>query len=371
MYKTTDTYRRKIKEDHTSVAYLDVQHGGSSIEQMEITGGQVRLEFDTATRRSVTVEIASEYSYEEMFDLLDPLSSIFRPYRGIKNAGVTEAIPCGDFYMTNLNVAERSGVPVFKITGYDASVRCMRPIPSPLAIPSGTLFVNAIPPLLRKSLPSLNFRIGQTQWVTPALLLREDSVPWTEARKLANANGQDLWIARDGVCETSARPMEAKRTPDFYFVEGDNATFWDPERDYDAEDYPNHVVVIGNNSTAADVRGEAWDDDPNSETYRYGKYGDRIYTVKSELPLSSEQATAMAKVILSRKLGGQDEVTFRAVPDASIDEADTASITRERMGLSDRRMLVSSANIPFMANEEMQVTCRRTIVTDSLPPRST
>lgn len=373
MYDTSDEYRRLIREDHTAVAYLDVQTGGTAVEQFQVNDGMVRVEIDTATRRSVDLEILQDdaLTYEEMYELLDPLTSIFRPYRGIVlSDGSTEAVPCGDFYLRNLRVGESNGVPTFRITGYDASSRCMRGLPAPIAIASGTKFVNAIPPLLRSQLPGLDFRIGETEWVTPSLLFREESVPWTEAKNLAVANGQDLWIARDGVCETSVRPTQAKQVPDFTYVEGENSTFWDPERAIEADDFPNHVVVLGNGSTASNVRGEAYDNDPASETYINGKYGDRVYTVRSELPVSEEQATAMAKAILARRLGGQEEVTLSAIPDASIDEADTVSVTRERLGLVDRRMLVSSASIPMLATREMQVTCRRTIVSDGLPMRS-
>ena len=92
-----------------------------------------------------------------------------------------------------------------------------------------------------------------------------------------------------------------------------------------------------------------------------------VLEVESEKVTSNDQATAMARAILSRELGPQEQVQFRALINPGLEPPDVVSVTRERLGLEDRRMIVTRIEMPptFEENATMLVTARRSILTDS------
>jgi hypothetical protein len=109
--------------------------------------------------------------------------------------------------------------------------------------------------------------------------------------------------------------------------------------------------------------------DPSSPTYRFSaEYGEHIRTVTSDLVMSNEQATAMARALLSRSLGPQDEVQFTAIPNAALDPGDTVVVTRELLGMNGDRMIVAHFELPLLATEGMPIRCRRSVYTGEATP---
>lgn len=363
MYQTSDRFKRAISDHHTAAHKLEVVRGVSTTV-FKVIDGQTVFDFDDTTRRSLDITFIDENNrtFQEMEDLTDAFISVLKPWRGIAFSETdVEYVPLGSYYTENLDVMEEDGVVQWRIAALDASSQAMTPLEVPYFIPAGTPLNDAVPPLISRAFPGLNFGVAKTEFTTPAVLISEESVPWEEAEKLALASGNDLYINRANVCVVGGRPATAN--PDaavFHFEEGVNATFWNPQRNVRSKP-PNAIVVIGTNPLAPGVRGEASDDDPYSPTFVGGRYGRKSETFRSEIVIDPVQAQAMAANILSRKLGPQDEVTFECVPNPALEESDTILVTRARLGMVRRPMLISHIECPLVPETPMRIVARRSV----------
>jgi hypothetical protein len=267
----------------------------------------------------------------------------------------------GSYYTDTLEVVETvEGGVMWRIASLDSSSMCRTPLPTPVFIPDGTPVGEAIPRVLREVWPRMSFNIRESPFTVPATLIDTDKNPWDEAVRLANAAGQDLFITRDNFCAMGSRPSTVDPNPRWYFTEGENATFWGAQRNTRTRK-PNVIVVEGTNTLAPGVRGVAFDNDPYSPTFVEGPYGRVIENYKSELIVTDTQAIAMAQNILSRRLGPSDEVAFMTTPLPHLDEADTIAITRARLGMNQRPLLISHMEIPLLADDGMRITGRRNV----------
>jgi len=366
MFPVSARFERAMKESHTAVSKLEVERG-DSLTTFNILEGSTTYDFDDTTRRSMDVVIIDELNrtYDQMEALTNPFISVLKPYRGIQFAvGDIEWVPMGTYYTHALDIIEKSGAVTWRIAGLDASSRAMTPVEHPFYVPSGTPIANAVPALIQSVVPGMNFAIAASPFVTPAVFITEDSNPWEEAEHLAWASGNDLFLSRVNVCTMGSRAREAlEQNAVWEFIEGVNATFWEPTRTFQQRK-PNVIVVIGTNPLAPTARGEAVDNDPMSPTYVYGPYGRQVEVVKSELVVDSTQATMFAQNILSRRLGPQDEITFSCVPNPALDESDTITMTRACMGMNRRSALISHIECPLLSGQEMHITARRSVTSE-------
>jgi hypothetical protein len=245
----------------------------------------------------------------------------------------------------------------------DSASDCQNALHHPVAIEHNTPINMAIPKLLSPKHPTLQYEFGEVAFSTPALVVPEEGDAWAAAQKLAESAGMKLYINRLDVCTMRPIVTSADRIPSWHFIEGENSDFMQPVRK--VQKPPNVVRVVGTNSSAGSgIFGEAADIDPKSPTYRYGLYGERVRTVKSERVTSSEQATAMAKGVLARMLGSTEEVSISAIPNPALDVGDTVWITRERLGLVEKPMIVVDIRMPLIPGQDMSVTLRRSVLTD-------
>lgn len=370
MYPTSARFRRAVTQSHTAVSKVEVIRG-SSVTTFQPLEGNVVYDFDDTTRRSLdcTLIDSTGRTFTQMESLIDPYIATLRPWRGIQfdQAGLDiEWVPLGYFYTDGLEVFESDGAVLWRIAALDQSSMAMKPLENPVFIPNGTKIWQAIPQVLSIVQPQMSFALSQTLHVTPNVLLNEDSNPWDETVKLANASGNDLYLSRSDVCVLGARPYSVTHDPvdkTLEFVEGENATFWDPKRQVSTRP-PNVVVVVGTNTQAPGIRVEVGDMDPYSPTFVGGPYGRVVKIIRSELAITIDIARAMGGNALSKLLGPQDEMTFSCIVNPAIDESDTIAMTRARLGMNRERRLVSHIEIPLSVDAEMQVTGRRNVLTD-------
>lgn len=361
-------FERAVQQSHTAVSRLDIIRGLVATT-FRVIDGVVTYDFDDTTRRSLDITFIDESgrTFQDMKNLTDPFTCSLRPYRGVdfsNNGSDVEWLGMGEFFTSGLEIMETSeGAVTWRISALDASSMCRTPLQFPVFIPGGTPGGEAIPQVLRQVWPRMGFMIREGSWTMPPILIDEDKVPWDEAVRLAQASGQDLYINRDGFCVMGSRPTDVSPTPNWFFTEGVNATFWETKRSIRSR-LPNVIVVIGTNTLAPGVRGEAFDADPYSPTYVNGPYGRVVETHKTELVTVTEQAEAMARNLLNRRLGPSDEVEIMTTPIPFLDEADTISITRARMGMNQRSLLISHAEIPLLANDGMRLVGRRTVISE-------
>jgi len=339
---------------------------GQQVESFQPIDGSVKQKIDDSSRWQMDITFIDDQDrpLSEMQDMISPVRCKMIPYRGIELAsGGTELVPCGEFYIRKRNHSyDTSGAPTWRIQAFDVSIRCQTNLTEPFYINPGSQLNATVINLLSKKRPNLQFQLASSEFTVPGLLYQEDIDPWGEATKLMVSHGLDLYQNRLGACASASRKLIPQASV-WNFTEGVN--MWNVDRESGDDNFPNVVVVKGDNPGASGVSGLAADMDPHSLTYRYGDYGQQVYTFRSEKVTTNAQANAMASYLLARMLGGQDVVTFEALPNAALDVGDTVTVTSERLGLYHSKLLVSELEIPLTVQEPMKVTCRRSIFTST------
>jgi hypothetical protein len=368
-YPVSLAFERALRSgSHTMISRLDVEQG-DVVSSFDFIDGEVTIDFDDRTRRSLDCEIVDPQSriYDVMRGLIDPYLSVVRPYRGIKfTDGSTELVPLGVFYPDQVSAGEGSnGAVTWKIRAFDASIRAQDELGQAMAVVGGTLYTSAVKQVIRRVYPNASFSLGNSRFATPTLVVDEQTIPWTWAQDLGRDYGEDLTVDRDGIFTSAPRILQTADAPVWTFAEGEGATSWEPERTIDADKPVNVVEVIGTNSGAPGVYGIAFDNDKSSPTYRYGPNGERKRTFRSEKVITTAQANAAARFLLSKLLGKTDQVTLKAIPHPALDVGDTVAAYRSRLGLVGDRLLVSHIELPLTAEREMSVTLRRSIMSDT------
>lgn len=374
MFQVSDRFKAKLNETHEVVCRLEISHGHES-EFVDIIGGSVIQDADAPTRRAMGCDLVFDdsESYDDIYALLEPSTATLRPWRGIRFEDDTEElVPLGVFFQDKPVeiVTQNGGGRVWRLSAYDASGLCQRPLSRPFSIPAGTTLNDMVAQLLLTRVPTMTFRLAESEFTAPSLLLLPGDDVWEKATDLMFAAGWELGMSRDGVCESVHRPIAPVANAVWSYVEGPGCQFNNPTRAKGAPTAPNVVRVIGQHSSTAGVAGEAADMDPASDTYRYGKGGERVMTITSTKITSDNQATQMAGVTLAQELGKEDEVTLAVIPNPALDLFDTIAVTKLGFGLDAKRMLLNRSECPLTTGtsgtaNSMSVTLRRGVRIDA------
>jgi len=374
MYPASERFLAAVKHSHTKIHRLRVLNAGQVEYALDIEAGSHlgwSLDDVIRTRAQITaVDPTGELVPSEAEDLLDPFSARLSLERGIRFPdGTEELVPLGRVRPTSVSARWRDGLTVIDLECFDEFVTAQEPMERAFAVASGTPVHMTVARLLTEQVPTLSFRLTQTPFTTPPLLIAEDSDAVAEAVALARTAGCQLFIDRDideDVCTMSPRILDADHGQVVWeFVEGENADFMEPERNLTSEDVPNVIKVVGTHPAlgSGGVSGEASDQDPASPTY-VGRYRKRL-TIRSDKVASGAHATTAAAGILSRVLGRADEVKVHIVPNPALTLGDVASTVCERLRLLGRPMIVTDIDpMPLDAEERATVTLRRSVATE-------
>lgn len=368
MYATSDRFLAAAKESHTVVTRVDVLKANEVVSsgEIEIVTGMVTMDENAAIRRSLECELLDPFGDlipDGTDSLLDPITSELRIWRGYRYSdGTEEVVPLGTFRMSSVRASERDGQYTVAVTGYDRSFKLQGRTPAPFAIDAGTTCTAAIQRLLTRSLGSIDFHtyVSDEEFLT--LLIPAGANPWQEAGKLALAVGAEVYFDRLGHCVIGPYASQAAQDYVWNYLEGETATFYNPEREVSPDDLANVVVVVGTHSAAAGVSAVVGDDDPTSPTYRYGPFGEQVWIENTERVATVAQAQSMARALLAKRLGPSEQISFYAVPNPALDLSDTIQATRLRLGINETRALVKSIRMPVTANDgPMYVQTRRSV----------
>jgi hypothetical protein len=358
---------REIQQSHTVVSRVEAWKG-DSYTLLDLLEGQHTYSYDDASRTSYDFSVVDSQgrSFEAFKALLDPYQTRYVLRRGVKYVdGSTELIEMGTLYGTEAHmVGEHNGLPKWQLKCFDQSIRCQNDLKEPFYVAPGQSISNMTASLLKMKRPNMVFNLPSTQFVTPVLVVRDNgSDPWTVGRKWMASVGQDMFMDRNDVCTAQPRTGLVDTVPVWHFAEGVNATFWEPNRNINNDNYPNVIVVVGDNPVSGNVSGYAADEDPKSPTW-VGN-GEIVRTEHSEVVTTPEQAKEMARYILAKLLGPQDEVELDCIPNPLLDVGNTVKVTCARYGLEGDLMIITRIDSQDGPNN-MHLTARRNIISDLL-----
>jgi hypothetical protein len=325
----SDRWRATVaSSDQTVVEIVELlDDSGAVTATLDITGGSVDEDGDAVVRHDFSVTVADPDGLLVPVSIDDTLAPIARRLR-VRSGFVwddapAETVPLVTGWLSSVSARSSDGEVAVK--GMDRMARLQSPSPRPVTIPSGRPAHLAIRDLLWTVDPTIDFVLMESEWLLPRLSYEIETDLATQAAGedgLAESIGAELFVNRDDRMElvpvpTAVGPAVAS------FVEGPTCTVVDAGMTWDVDDLRNGVIVTAHHSTmTGSVRGEAWDDDPDSPTYRRGTFGEKARFRDTEKATTVGQAEAMARGILERELGGALEVELDIVPDPSIEVGD-------------------------------------------------
>lgn len=142
---------------------------------------------------------------------------------------------------------------------------------------------------------------------------------------------------RDGVLVDAARHITRERVFNAWVVTGEGGDTEDP------------------------ARGVAVDNDPNSPTFFYGRFGQVPAFYSSPLVSDDSQAAAAARALLLRQLGLPYVVNFGAVPNPALEPFDPVGVRYSNVDGLERHVL-ATLNIPLEEGSKMTATTREQTV---------
>lgn len=368
MEPTTDRFLPEIRKSHTVVSYVDVISPVQETFRLPAIGGAVQVDGTADVRRRCTVsciDTDGTFTPTGVSSVLTPYGTEIRPYRGVKYGdGTEEVVPLGVFRLSKVNVKDTvGGSPTIDMEASDYSRTVSRDrFTVPYTIETGTNLIDAIQAIIERTFPNPDYDILSTTLTTTApKLFDAGDDPWGACQTLAASMGCDVFFNTvGGVTIAPPVDIDALPTPDFTYIEGDNCTMLDLERVFSDEPGFNGVIVVGESpgDELPPVRGEAWDDEPSSATYRLGPYGEVPMFVTDQNVKTTEEAEAMAEALLRKQLGFSSQVSISAIVNPALDAGDVLEVQRQRSHV-EGLFALDAFNIPFAANASQSLTLRQ------------
>jgi hypothetical protein len=272
-----------------------------------------------------------------------------------------ELVPLGVFVITNVDMQQAQGGVNISVTGQDRSLKVSRNRwTEPYVVAKGTNVVTAITKLLQDRWDDIPISFASSTDTVNRMVfgLETENDPWADAQKLANSCGLDLYFDGSGTARLEPTRVYDDTTADDTYTEDADAVVLDITRNLSVEQTYNGVIVTGE-STSEDViyRGEVWDEDPASPTYRYGPFG-QVPKFLS-LPAISSEAIALktASAALAKSKGAQEAIEWTQLTDPSIEAGDVIALKNTGTKV-DRLLVIDRLQIPLRASEAMKATAR-------------
>ncbi|MFD8117100.1 DUF5047 domain-containing protein [Streptomyces microflavus] len=369
MARQTEKFYSALRKSHTMISWVDIISGNLETIRLPAIAGNVDVDRSAAIRRKLSVECVDpegKLTPRESGEILTPHGTELRAYRGIVYHDDTppEVCPLGVFRLARSTVTDdSSGGSKIQIEAFDRSRTIARDkFQVPYTIAAGVNVLAAIKDIVKRTFPAAQYdAITTTLSTTAPLLYDAGADPWTAVTDLATSMGCEIYFDVDGrIVVAPPDDINALPAPDFTYIEGQGCIMTDLTRVYSDDPGYNGVIVTGESpgDEKPPVRGEAWDMQQTSPTYRYGDYGEVPHFVTDSLVKTEEEATAAAKAILAQYLGFTSQLSISAAVNPSYEAGDIVEVVRASAGVAGLYAL-DVFNVPLKKDDRQQLTLRQ------------
>lgn len=272
-----------------------------------------------------------------------------------------EEVPLGVFVITDVDVKAQRGTTNLTVKGSDRSLRVQRNRwAEPYQIATGTNVGTALTALLQDRYDDVQVNFTSTDRTVPSTVLgaETDNDPWADAQRIATAAGLELYFDGDGVARLEPVNDFTEVSPDAIYRENDEAMVLSVSRSVSVQKTYNGVIATAEGTGTTDTfRAEAWDEDADSPTYRYGPFGQVPKFFSSPLLTSQDAALSAATSILAKSRGVVESVDWEQITDPSLDSGDVIAVTNDATKV-DRLMVVDRLTIPLKVQDSMKAVAR-------------
>lgn len=366
MWPVSDAFLSAVRGSHRVVTRVAAYFDGEWVADLTPVDGSVSVDSRRAVRRTLSAEFVDDGTLVPSpggtSGILTPYGSELWVWRGVEfDDGTTELAPLGVFIVTEVDLKDGRDGRRISVAGSDRSIRITRNrMTDAYTIASGTAVETAIGDLLRDRWADVEVSLPAMGATTPSVTLSQgsESDPWRDAVDLATGAGWDLAFDADGVVRARLIPDPVEDDPIATYEDGAEAVLLEVSRGWSTGTTYNGVIASSEGSDVdSPVRAEAWDDDPNSPTYRYGPFGAVPLFYASSLIRSSEQASTVAASQLRQQLGRAETIGWSQVVNPAHDVLDVLRLLRPSQDL-DAVLILDRLEVPLSASGSMSAAAR-------------
>jgi hypothetical protein len=189
--------------------------------------------------------------------------------------------------------------------------------------------------------------------------LAQGSDAWQDIRDLATACGSEAFFDVAGTFVF--RPVADPRTtvPVWTFDDSATCTVTQADRELTDDQTLNYIVVKGESTSSANpVSAVAFDNDPGSPTYVFGRFGQHTAVVTIANVVTQDQAQQAANAILFGSIGAAETTTITTVPIPFLECGDCVTVSIGDIK-ADGRYVINQLTTPLSPGEAQTLTCFR------------
>lgn len=372
MYAFDDSIEAAWRSSHETVISVSlVTSTLDFIRTLNPSDGKVDVDARRSIRRTMSLTLpdydgsltpVSAYDYP-----LGPFSNnLIVITRSLVGGSVNSVVPLGVFAPTSVSVSTDDNGTTVSVEGEDISGRLSKPWNGrTYQVPSGTLLTNAIVNMLQIVDANLSFDLQPSLFTTPGLVFGTDdnSSPWADAQKLAQAAGHALYVANDNYV-TSREYLSPQGEYSLLLNAGTDGVVLSLKRSMAQRAAKNGVILTGEGSgllnplRAINVPASEppgwWVTDTNSPL-NYLNYGCNADSIATPVILNQTQIDSVAPLLLNSIVGVQIEVEI--VPLPHLEVGDRVAVYDADAGVS-LTGIVDAFGISLNATSSQSVTVR-------------
>lgn len=358
MARQTDRFYEAIKKSHRIISWIDVIAPDQEAIRLPAVEGQVDVDRTAAFRRKLScqcIDPTGTITPRTEGEILTPYGTELRAYRGVRYSDAPddyEVASLGVFRLSRSSITDNNaGSPVIQLEAFDLSRTISRDkFKVPYVVASGTEAMTALKDIAKQTFADIEFDAVSSPVETVAPMLFEaGGDPWEAINKLARSMGCEAYFDVEGrLAVLPPYDINALPSPDFTYIEGQSCTMLDLSREYSDEGVFNGVIVTGESigDQLPPVRGEAWDENPTSPTYRFGSYGEVPGFLTDNLAKTTEQCVTIAKAQLALILGAASRLAITGIANPSYECGDIVQVRREKSKV-DGLYAVDAFSVPL------------------------
>lgn len=357
----TDDFYAEIRKSHTAVSYVIILTPEGEPIRLPLTDGWVDVDRTAAIRRHLTATAVDPYGRltpRETGEILTPYGTEMLAYRGVRYTGgdrdgEEEVAPLGVFRLSAATItAGIQGTVTISLEGYDYSRTISRDkFLAPYTIAVGTNILDAIKAIVQRTFANATYDTVDTAISTTGPYLYEaGGDPWDAATQLAQSIGCEIYFDVEGRIVVAPPPdINSLPAPNFDYVENEGCSMLDLTRVFTDEPGYNGVIVVGESTSdeLPPVRGEVWDMNPTSPTYRFGPYGEVPLFINDSTVKTTEDCQVMAASQLALIIGYTSQLTLTTAVNPSYEGGDIIRVKRAQSGI-DGLYVADAFNVPLM-----------------------
>ncbi|HEX8321645.1 hypothetical protein [Longimicrobium sp.] len=330
MIPGTALFKDALRYSRTVVTEMDILYGDRVLENdVPVVTGSVSTDRTRNTRYEASVEMAM-YPWDSL--PLNALGTRVELRYGLSSIGTKEVVPVGEYQVFDYKRTNRGSLSL-TLKGLENYV-IESTFLSPRTPPYGMSTITAIKNLVREvgALKNVEFVVLCSRDKKVQATAPWDTDRWAAITQLATSIQAEVWAGHDGRFYITDMPVLSKLVSAFQVAGGEGGVLVDESRSSTRDQVYNAVSVSGTSSDTETppVYAYAFDNRPDSPTYFYGPYGQRVRYYSSQFFTTAAQCQNYANLLLGESLATNNTLSIGALPIPFLEGGDAVRIVSEQ-----------------------------------------